>query len=450
MKCVVENIMVVDSGNTLRESALAFENGVIVARDTDCPAGGTRIDGFGLLMLPGVIDPHTHFNDPGYTEREDFAHGSRGALAGGVTTICDMPGTSIPPVTTAEAFDYKLSCIQSRAYCDFALWGGVSANALEHADWKDAMACLAEKGIIGFKTYVLSGMDTFRQLTYEQYPAVLRQAAELDMIVGVHAEDAHIVAEETRKVAGRSDAMAYYASRPVSAEVEAIRRTGMLAGEAGARVHIVHLSSGSGAQAIARLQEQQVDISAETCPQYLAFCSDDLHSIGTVLKCAPVVKSQTEQELLWRAVDGPVSFLATDHAPCPARDKQSGDFFRDYGGMPGVELLLPFALTYGYHAGRLTLEQIVRLTAENAARRFRLYPRKGSLEPGSDADFVLVNLNEDFCVNASHLQSKGHFTPFNGMLFRGRVKQTWLRGRCVYNKRTFTKPAGRFICPQGR
>ena len=449
MTCVVENIMVVAGGNDIREGRLAFRDGIVVARDSDCPAGGTRIDGRGLLMLPGVIDPHTHFNDPGYTDREDFAHGSRGAIAGGVTTICDMPGTSIPPVTTASAFDYKLSCIQSNAYCDFALWGGVSANALEEPAWKENMARLAEKGIIGFKTYVLSGMDTFRQLSYEQYPTVLQHASELDMIVGVHAEDASIVAEETRKNSRRTDAMAYYASRPVSAEVEAIRRTGEIAGKVGARIHIVHVSSGDGAQEIQRLQEQLVNISGETCPQYLAFCVDDLCRIGSVLKCAPVVKSRAEQEMLWQHIDTSISFLATDHAPCPIADKQTGNFFSDYGGMPGVELLLPFALTFGYHAGRLTLEQIIRLTSEKAAHRYRLFPRKGCLAPGSDADFVLIDLNEEYTVDASKLQSKGQFTPFDGMTFRGKVTQTWLRGRCVYDEGSIAKPHGRFVSSKG-
>lgn len=444
MSCVVENIKVVVSGNTLRESCLAFENGRIIALD-DCPADATRVDGSGLLLLPGVIDPHTHFDEPGYTAREDFAHGSRGAVAGGVTTVCDMPGTCVPPVTAVHALENKLSCIQPKAYCDYALWGGVSANALKHPDWQENMAALAARGVIGFKTYTLSGMDAFQHLSYNKYPDVMRCAAELDMTVGIHAEDAHIVTEATRQVAGRTDALAYYESRPVEAEVEAIRRTGKIAGEAGARIHIVHLSSGSGAQEVARLQEQQVDISAETCPQYLAFTVDDLCRIGPVLKCAPVVKSRAEQDALWRHVDSTVGFLATDHAPCPLSEKRTGNFFTDYGGMPGVELLLPFILTYGYHAGRLSLEQIIRLTSERAARRYRLFPRKGCLEPGSDADFVLVNLNEEYVVDAGTLQSKGKFTPFDRELFRGRVRQTWLRGTCVYNDRTFTGPHGRFI-----
>jgi allantoinase len=444
MSCVVENIMVVSSGNTLRESCLAFENGRIIALD-DCPDPATRVDGRGLLLLPGVIDPHTHFDEPGYTSREDFAHGSRGAIAGGVTTVGDMPGTSIPPVTSESALDYKLSCIQPKAYCDFALWGGVSANALKHTDWQENMASLARRGVIGFKTYTLSGMDSFHHLSYDQFPAVMRCAAEQDTIIGVHAEDAHIVTEATQQVAGRTDALAYYESRPVAAEVEAIRCTGSIAGETNARLHIVHLSSGSGAREVARLQEQQVDISAETCPHYLAFNIDDLCRIGPVLKCAPVVKSRSEQDVLWTHLDSTVSFLATDHAPCTLNEKRTGNFFSDYGGMPGVELLLPFILTYGYHAGRLTLEQIIRLTSENAARRYRLFPRKGCLEPGSDADFVLVNLNEEYVVDAAALQTKGKFTPFDRELFRGRVRQTWLRGLCVYNDRTFTGPHGRFI-----
>ena len=445
MNGVVENVRVVVRGNETRAARLAFSEGRITARDEACPTDWPRTDGHGLLLLPGVIDPHTHFDDPGYTDHEDFTCGTRGAITGGVTTICDMPDTSVPPVTTRFALRSKIEAVEPKAFCDFALWGGVSANALEDPRWVRAMSELRDDGVIGIKTYTCSGMDSFRHLSWEQYPAVLVLAAELGLPVGVHAEDASIIFDATQRVLDRTDTYAWYLARPVKAEVEAIQRVAAMAKQAGSSIHIVHLSSGSGAAAVADFQKEGIDISAETCPQYLAFNVDDFCRLGSILKCAPSVKTAEEQRALWLFLGTAVSILATDHAPCPIVEKQTGNIFSDYAGMPGVELLLPFIMTYGYHAGVLTLEQIISLTSANAARRFGLYPRKGCLEPGADADFVLIDPARSFCVDAAKLQSKGKYTPFHGQTFYGRVRQTWLRGTRVYNDGDYTGPTGHFI-----
>jgi len=433
MRCVLENIRLVTAGNDTRAARVAIDSGRIAAWDDACPRGWPAEDGGGLLLLPGAIDPHVHFDDPGYTWREDFAHGSRAALAGGVTTVCDMPDTCVPPVTTRAALDHKVNAVLPRMHCDAAFWAGVSANAIEAGDWRRGMDELWAAGVIGFKTYALSGMESFRHLEYAQFRDVLRHAARLGALVGIHAEDAGIVAACRAAHKGGTDAASFAASRPVEAEVAAIRRVGELAGETGARIHIVHLSSASGAAEVRRLRAAGVDITAETCPQYLAFSDEDFKRLGTALKCAPVVKSAAERDGLWQALGGAVSFLATDHAPCPAREKETRTFDEAYSGMPGVELLLPFALSFGYHAGRLTLEQVASLTSGNAAQRFGLAPRKGRLDPGADADFALVDLDEKWTVSGAALRSKGQVTPFEGMTFRGRVRQTWLRGQKVFS-----------------
>ncbi|MCX7847120.1 MAG: allantoinase AllB [bacterium] len=445
MKFVLENVRVPAGGNTLRPARMAVASGRVVAWDEECPVDWAREDGQGLVLLPGVIDPHTHFDEPGYTWREDFAHGSRAAVAGGVTTIFDMPDTSVPPVTTRAALAEKVSAVLPHAMCDFGLWGGVSANALEDPGWPRHMQELWEAGVIGFKTYALSGMATFRHLSYKQFEEVVRQAAALGALVGVHAEDAGIVEGERARLCGRTEMAAYAASRPVRAEVEAIRQVGALAHASGTRLHIVHLSSASGAEEVARLRGLGADISAETCPQYLTFSEQDFGRLGSLIKCAPPIRSVAERDRLWQHVGGVISMFATDHAPCPIEEKQTGNAFSDYAGIAGVELLLPWALTYGWRAGRLTLEQVVELTSRSAARRFGLWPRKGSLLPGSDADFVLVNLEENFVVRGENLHSKGRFSPFEGETFYGRVHATYVRGMAVFKRGTFCRPCGRFV-----
>ena len=435
---ILNNIECVVKDNFTAQTKIAVSNGKIVPINNDFQV----IDGEGLLLFPGVIDPHTHFDEPGFTFREDYAHGSRSAIAGGVTTNFDMPCTSLPPITNLSAFRNKKKIIKDKMFCDSRFWGGVSANCLKEKDWQKNMDELFKEGVVGFKTYVLSGMETFKHLSYQQYKKVLKYAAKLGALVAVHAEDAEII---DKIAAEKLRSTSYADSRPVKAEVEAIRRVGQIAAEVGAKIHIVHLSSGSGAEEVARLQKLGVDISAETCPQYLAFTIDDFCRLGSLLKCAPPVRNFDEQKKLWKHIGSTVSILATDHAPCKLSEKHTGNIFTDYGGMPGIELLLPFALTFGYHAGKLTLEQIIKLTSKNTAKRFGIFPKKGSLQIGSDADFCLVDLNESYKINAQKLQSKGKFSPFHGMIFRGKIKKTWLRGQSVFNNGNFSEPLGRLF-----
>ena len=434
---ILNNIKCVVKDNITMQTKIAVSDGKIVDSDKNF----VEIDGKGLLIFPGVIDPHTHFDEPGFSFREDYAHGSRSAIAGGVTTNFDMPCTSLPPITNLSAFRNKKKIIENKMFCDSGFWGGVSANALQYKNWQKNMDDLYKEGVVGFKTYVLSGMESFKHLSYQQYKKVLKYAANIGCLVGVHAEDAKIVSSSIKNNGVRG----YATSRPVEAEVEAIRRVGEIAAEVGAKIHIVHLSSGSGAQEVARLQKLGLDISAETCPQYLAFTIDDLCRLGSILKCAPPVRNLIEQKKLWEHVGSTVSILATDHAPCQLSEKHTGNFFSDYGGMPGIELLLPFALTYGYHHARLSLEQIIKLTSKNVAKRFGIFSQKAGLEIGADADFSLIDLNETYKINAKKFQSKGKFSPFDGKIFQGKIKQTWLRGKCVFKEGKFSKAYGKLL-----
>ncbi|MEJ2189973.1 MAG: amidohydrolase family protein, partial [Acidobacteriota bacterium] len=341
------------------------------------------IDLGGALVLPGAIDAHVHFDDPGFTHREDFASGTAAAAAGGVTCIADMPCTSLPPITDTEALERKLEVIAAKAHVDYLLWGGVSANAMEKANWGEMLADLVDAGVAAVKVYALSGMDTFRDLSYAQIREVLQRTRRLGIPVGVHAEDRSIVRQftERARLRGEDSAAAYAASRPSAAEAAAVTAVVEACRATGARVHIVHLAAGEALDVVSAARFEGLPVSAETCPHYLEFTLRDFERMGSLLKTAPVVKSAADRERLWQGVvNGEISFVATDHAAARwPEEKETGSIWTDYGGVPGVELMLPYLYSEGFCGGRITLERLVELSASEPARFLGVDHRKGHL-----------------------------------------------------------------------
>lgn len=396
------------------------------------------IDADGLLVLPGAVDPHVHFNTPGYTEREDFETGTRSAAAGGVTTVIDMPDTSIPSVTDKKNLETKLSVIEKMAVVDFALWGGVSGNAYRGGGWQKAMRDIKQAGVVGFKCYLISGMAEFTHLMPLDLIEVMRFAKEIGALVGLHAEDRELVVgrQAQMQTAGRRDPFAYYEARKDPAEENGARLGVAIAKETGASLHIVHVGSGGAAAAIAETKKDGFDLTAETCAHYLAFSYEDFRRLGSILKTAPVVKTPQDNEKLWEGIkNGTLDFFASDHAPCPKREKETGSIWTDYGGISGTELLLPFAFSEGYSKGKLTLARLIEVTSKNAAKRFGLYPRKGEIAAGSDADLVIIDPKKKWKVVGENFESKGKLTPFEGEEFTGKVMRTILRGQTMYNEK---------------
>lgn len=389
----------------------------------------------GLTVLPGAIDGHVHFDDPGFSWRENFLSGTRSAAAGGVTTVVDMPCTSLPPVTDRASLRNKREIVAPKATVDFMFWGGISGNTMESSRWAQDAAELAEEGVAAFKLYMLSGMETFRDLTPAQLKQALSHLARLRVPAGVHAEDRPLVMELTqaRRAAGGSSPLDYAASRPAEAEIRAVEALIGMARETRARVHVVHLGSGAALDRI-RAATGDVGISAETCPHYLAFTGDDLARLGSLLKTAPVVKGAEDRDRLWEGLrDGSLQHVATDHAAGEwPSEKSTGSIWTDYGGVPGVELLLPYLLSEGVKKGRITLERTMELLSSAPAHFFGVGRRKGRLDVGFDADFAVVDLDEPWTVRAGELHNLNHYTPFEGWTMTGRVRQTWVRGRRVF------------------
>jgi len=404
------------------------------------------LDAGGLLVLPGAVDAHVHFNEPGYTEREDFTHGSRAAVAGGVTTVIDMPCTSVPPVTSRAHLAAKLAVIEERSVCDFALFGGVSAQSFDDV-FPYELAALAPQ-VAGFKVYALSGMATFSRLDAYRLRQLLALSRTLGRPVLLHAEDADFVDAATAACMAAGDSpRRYYLSRPETAEMLAVGAAVELARETGGDLHIVHIASGDAVDRLAGTL-----VTGETCPHYLAFTTADFEARGAVLKVAPSVKPAGNSNMLWRALaDGRLQFVTSDHAPCPDDGKGTGSIWSDYSGIAGTQTLLPYLFSEGYCRQRISWSRLAEITAAAPACRYGLDHIKGAIVPGRDADLVFIDPRADWCPGPEDMLSKGRNNPFLGQTWQGRIRRTMIRGRTVYTDTegvTATPGTGRFLMPR--
>ena len=424
---------------------LAIEDGAIQAIGAELPGAREEIDARGLHVFPAVIDIHLHFNEPGRTEWEGAATGSRALAAGGGAVFFDMPLNSTPCTVNAKEFDRKRAALEAASIADFGLWGGLVPGSTGQ------MAELADRGVVGFKAFLCdSGLPEFPRADDDTLFEGLKQAAQLGLPVAVHAENHELTAALSSRAReqGHSTVRDFLRSRPVIAEVEAIQRATLLAGEAGAKLHIVHISSGRGVAAAAEARARGVDVSIETCAHYLFFTEEDLERLGAIAKCAPPLRDTTQQNALWsQLLGGVVDVVASDHSPAPPEMK-TGDFWKVWGGIAGVQSTLAVLLDQGFHRRKLPLTALASLLAEYPARRFRI-PKKGSLALGNDADVVLVDLAESYTLRAEDLLQRHPLTPYLGNTFRGIVRETVRRGETIFKNGAITaRETGRLVRPQ--
>jgi allantoinase len=413
------------------------------------------IDATGLLALPGVVDAHVHFNDPGRADWEGWTNGSRAAAAGGVTTVIDMPLNSLPPVLDGASFDAKRAVAERASLVDFALWGGLVGTA------PGPLRELAECGAVGVKAFLCdSGVAEFPAITDDDLAAAFAAAAGSGLLVAVHAEDAEVVGAATAAVraAGGRDPAAWAASRPAVAEVRAVTRACTAARKTGARLHVVHMSAAGVLGAIGLARQAGTDVSVETCAHYLTFDAADVAEQGPLLKCAPPIRDAANRQALWDALlGGRIDLVASDHSPCPAADKEKGrdDIFAAWGGVSGVQSLLPAVFTEARRRGNGMDERKIagfvawRLAAK-PAERFGLGGRKGRIAAGADADIVLFDPGREWTFEPAAVQTRSGLTPYVGRRFTGAVVRTLVRGTTVYRDGEFPTPPGhgRFIAAE--
>jgi allantoinase len=414
----------------IRPAAVFVRDGRIAAVGAyrDRPSGVRIVDLGDRVLLPGLVDTHVHINEPGRTGWEGFETGTRAAAAGGVTTIVDMPLNSIPATTTVEGFDAKTAAARGRSQVDVGFWGGVVPGNI------DSLAPLARRGVLGFKCFMTpSGVDEFEPVSAADLRAAAPVVADLGLPLLAHAEWPGLLAEVEPLADPRSH-RTWLATRPPESEQAAIALLIELARDYRAHVHLVHLAAADALDALRAARREGLPVTIETCPHYLTFCADDIADGATAFKCAPPIRGRDNREALWDALgSGDIDLVATDHSPAPAALKgiEDGDFIRAWGGIASLQLGLPVVWTGAASRG-YTLEHVARWLAAAPAKLAGLSARKGAIEVGRDADFVVFDPDATFTVDASRLLHRHPITPYDGMGMRGVVERTILRGETVY------------------
>jgi allantoinase len=427
----------------VRDAVVVVEDGRIAEVRDPQPGDRTTHDLDDRWLLPGLVDTHVHVNEPGRAEWEGFATATGAALAGGVTTIVDMPLNSIPATTTAAAFDAKLAALTGSARCDVALWGGVvPGNAGE-------LEALARRGVAGFKCFLApSGVDEFRAVAESDLALAMPIVARLGLPLLVHAElPAVLDSAAAAMLAGTPDPRRYASwleARPPAAEVEAIRLMIRMCERTGCRVHIVHLSAAEALPDLAAARARGLPLTVETCTHYLVFDAESIPDGGTEVKCAPPIRGRENRERLWQALErGEIDLVASDHSPCPPAMKRgaAGDFFEAWGGIASLEVGFA-ALWREAHARGVAPGRVVRWLAEAPARLAGLAGVKGAIAQGADADLVVWNPDPEWTVDTARLKQRHPVTPYAGRVVRGRVERVLLRGEEVWNESGPGAPAG--------
>jgi dihydroorotase len=403
-------------------------------------------DAAGKHVLPGVIDGHVHFREPGLEYKEDWRTGSTAAVMGGVTTVVEMPNTN-PKTDTVAGVELKKKLAEEKSYVDFGIIGLLVQDSVP------ALRSLAEAGVVGYKCFLGETIGNIPAPDDGMMLDGLREIAATGLRIGFHAENNEIMQHLIRKfkAEGRSDPQAHVDSRPALAEVESIQRMGLYARHCGTKIHIFHLSSRDGLDMIDEWRARGVDITTETGAHYVFKKAEDMDETGVRLRMNPPVRYGSEGHgdyLLEGIKDGRVNMIATDHSPHTAEEKLTGDIWTAISGFPGVETSVSYFLTYGVNAGRMSLREFVRATSEGPAKAWDMYPQKGTIRIGSDGDLTIVDLNKEGVIRDDDLHSKNHVTPYDGDTVKGMPVGTIVRGQVVLREGQLVgTPAGRMVRP---
>jgi dihydroorotase len=434
---IIKNGIIVTTKENFRGN-IAVNNGKIVKTgNLDLSDTSNQVyDADGKYILPGIIDAHVHFRDPGLTEKEDFESGSIAAVMGGVTMIADMPNV-IPVTSTLERFNEKMNIAQKKSYIDFALFALISNDNL------DEIEGLKNAGALGFKVFLGTSTGDIACPNEEILYQALEKCSKLGIRTGFHAENSGLnsyfkklckyKAEERTEI---RESQLLAEARPVISEAIAIQNAVCYAQYTGAGIHIHHVTSGDGARLVSAAKQKGVKISAETCPHYLLLDTED-----TAFKVYPPIRGKKQSKELWNAIkSGTIDMIASDHAPHTVLEK-SLPVWEAPAGLCGVETFVPLMLNE-INKGNLNLNNFVRLASEAPAKIWGVYPQKGNLLPGADADITIVDMKLKKTISAGSLHSKSKTSPYDGMEVQGLPVASIIRGVFVMRDGILTGKKG--------
>ena len=424
----------------ISDGYVIISRGVIVDIVPHLPADfGKLIDVGNKVLMPGVIDTHVHINDPGRSYWEGFDTATKAAIAGGITTLVDMPLNSSPVTTTSTAFNEKIKATGDKLHTHCGFWGGIVPGN------EDEIDSLVQQGVLGFKAFLTySGIEDFPNVTESDLDKSMPLIAKHHLPLLVHCE----ISDETQVVGKDRYSYQYYlSSRPKRWEDNAIALMLRLCEKHNCKVHIVHLSSSDSIGMIRNAKERGLPITVETAQHYLYFAAEDIGDRQTLHKCAPPIRDRENRELLWAGLkEGVIDFVATDHSPAPPEMKEleKGDFMKAWGGISSLQWALPVLWTAAKERG-FSLTDLGRWLCERPATLLGHKFRKGKIEKGYDADLVVLDSERTFTVSEESIHHRHKITPYLNHELFGVVEQTWLCGVKVFDRGTMKLNEGKLL-----
>ena len=429
-KAIISNRVVTPDG--IKKAVVIIVDGKIREILDELPGGEFEvIDVDNKVLMAGVVDPHVHINEPGRTNWEGFDTATRSALAGGITTLVDMPLNSSPVTTSVKALEEKVNSTKGQLHVHCGFWGGVIPR-----NEKD-IEPLIQNGVLGFKAFLThSGIDEFPNVTEQDLRKVMPGIASHGLPLLVHCE----LSDSIQRTTGDNRSYQnYLGSRPHEWEDKAIALMIALCEEFNCRTHIVHLSSANSLKQIEQAKQKKLPLTVETAQHYLYFCSEEIEDGATVYKCAPPIREKENREQLWQALNsGLIDFVATDHSPAPPESKEiiSGDFMKAWGGISSIQFALPILWTAARERGT-SLSELSKWLCERPAALPNLRTKKGKIAKDYDADLIAWEPDNKLIVSESMILHRHKLTPYMGEELYGVVEQSWLKGECVYDSGKF-------------
>jgi len=447
---IISNRTITPDG--IKKAAVLIKDGLIADVLPALPQGDFPVTDVGdKVLMPGVIDPHVHINEPGRTDWEGFETATKAAIAGGITTLVDMPLNSTPVTTTVKAFDEKINATEGQLHTNCGFWGGVVPGNEKEIE------PLIEKGVLGFKAFLIhSGIDDFPNVAEDDMRKIMPIIAKHGLPLLVHCELSSLLqinallhfpsprGEGTRRVdeagVGGEVYQNYLNSRPAIWEDDAISLIIRLCEEFNCRVHIVHLSSADSTEQISKAKVRGLPLTVETAQHYLYFNAEDIGDGQTQFKCAPPIREKENNEKLWQALkEGIIDFVATDHSPAPPLMKEltSGDFMKAWGGISSIQFALPVLWTAAKKQN-CSWNDVAKWLCEKPAILPGLQKIKGRIQKGNDADLVVWDPEKNFTLSENMIHHKHKMTPYLNEELFGVVEQTYLNGKIVFDNGSFT------------
>lgn len=401
------------------------------------------IDANGKIVMAGMIDTHNHMSDPGpFNYREDWYCGSCSAASGGITTICDMPLPSEPATIDRAGFELKKEIAESQSVVDFAFWGGLTPKSISNMEEMHSLGC------VGFKGFMCFATESYPRISDGYLVEGMREAARFGGLIALHAENAEVADFGCKYYSAIhcGDEARFDDARPWWTEFDAIQRLVLFAKMTGARVEICHTTIEQGAKFLKESKMDGIPVYVETCPHYLIFDHDVLREKKSFAKCTPPFRSRENIEKLWQYIkDGTIDVIGTDHGPFTDEEKVcQNDFWKEYCGFGCNDVALAAMITEGVHKRDLPWTKLSALISGNAAKMLGISHQKGSLLPGLDADIIFIDPKEEWVYDGSKSYSKTKSIQgiYQGMKLKGKVTDTFIRGKRVYGDRKILCDAG--------